>query len=440
MNFASWQGIKEALENKNILTVYDLVADHDAVVDLALQKGALVCRVEDSGRKFYMSDKTEYKIVCERPANLAEMAIVADKPASAHGWKVTPPDFRAGAQQLKVLNLKPSNLKEAGEAFEVMPDSAQGVLYATGYQAYQAVHKIGGISLLLGAAALAGVGGYLLGLRKGKNAGPGGGSAKTVRPSHPDAKAAIRRDLNEDEGIPKPKEEKKPRVVSEKTEVKSEQPSPKVMNDTTGPKAAKTVAVSDDIAEALKDIDQNKSPAGGSRPSGAPMLSGGVTPENVIIKGDKAEPVAGVDSAVIRSQIVLTYRQFLSQAAREALLSGKELPAGADLVNSAFAERVNEMVDMVTKEYHQMGEAELADLWRTQREDRGYITRRGVPQRLLMSACGKFIEADAAKAHSPFSGGAGAEIRSEAEKRAGETDFFERGMKEILKDPVRLGR
>jgi hypothetical protein len=57
-----------------------------------------------------------------------------------------------------------------------------------------------------------------------------------------------------------------------------------------------------------------------------------------------------------------------------------------------------------------------------------------------MSACGEFIAADAARAQSPFAGGAGAQIRTEAERRAGETDFFEKGMKEILKDPVRLGR
>jgi hypothetical protein len=89
------------------------------------------------------------------------------------------------------------------------------------------------------------------------------------------------------------------------------------------------------------------SPAGGARPSGAP-LSGGVTPENVIIHGDKGEAVAGVDPAVIRSQIVLTYRHFLSQAARG--LANKPLPADGEMVHSACG-RLNEMVDAVTSAY-----------------------------------------------------------------------------------------
>jgi hypothetical protein len=165
-----------------------------------------------------------------------------------------------------------------------------------------------------------------------------------------------------------------------------------------------------------------------------------VTSDNVIISGPNAEPVSGVDAHVIRAQIVLTYRHFLSQTAREALLAGKELPSGTDLVNSAFAERVTEMVDAVMREYHKMTPEALSDMWRTQREDRNYIVRRGAPQRLVMSACGDFITADAARSQSPFAGGTGAEIRTEAERRSGETDFFEKGMREILKDPVRLGR
>ncbi|HSA59191.1 MAG TPA: hypothetical protein VLJ37_05850 [bacterium] len=284
----------------------------------------------------------------------------------------------------------------------------------------------GGIlSLVLGAAALASIVTYAVMKNRGQ---------KTPLDPTPDAG-----------GSKKPAS--KPRVVDDTTEAPktaAEKTAPRVVSDTTGeakaPAAgAKTVAVADDIASALSEIDRNVSPAGGARPSGAP-LSGGVTPENVIIHGDKGEAVSGVDPAVIRSQIVLTYRHFLSQAAREALVSGKPLPADAELVHSAYTERLNEMVDAVTSAYHKMGPDDLAEMWKMQREDRGYITRRGVPQRLLMSACGEFIDADAARAHSPFAGGMGAEIRTEAERRAGETDFFEKGMREFLKDPARLGR
>ncbi|HSA59187.1 MAG TPA: hypothetical protein VLJ37_05830, partial [bacterium] len=193
-----------------------------------------------------------------------------------------------------------------------------------------------------------------------------------AEPKHPDAKAAVRQQQIEDDGIPS-RREKKPRVVNDTTEAKPapEKAGPKVVKDTTGPAQGEskppaggaTVAMADDIAEALKGIDDSKSPAGGARPSGAPA-PGGVTPENVIISGPNAEAVSGVDPHVIRAQIVLTYRRFLSQTARDALLGGKDLPAGGDLVNSAFTERVNEMVDAVMREYHKMSQDDLTDMWR----------------------------------------------------------------------------
>jgi len=299
------------------------------------------------------------------------------------------------------------------------------------------------LTLLVGA----GIGAGLVGLYRALV-----GRGDSSEPKHPDAKTAVRQQQLDDDGIPS-RREKQPRVVNDTTEQKPAQKGdgPRVVKDTTGPAqgggtkpaaGGATLAQPDDIATALKDIDDSKSPAGGSRLGGTPP-AGDVTPENVIISGPNAEAVSGADPHVIRAQIVLTYRHFLSQTAREALLGGKELPAGGDLVNSAFTERVNVMVDAVMTEYHDMLKnkpTELAEIWKTQLEDRGYITRRGAPQRLLMSACGDFISADAARAQSPFAGGAGAEIRAEAEKRAGETDFFEKGMREILKDPVRLGR
>ncbi|HSA59195.1 MAG TPA: hypothetical protein VLJ37_05870 [bacterium] len=226
--------------------------------------------------------------------------------------------------------------------------------------------------------------------------------------------------------------ETKPRVVSDTTETKPapEKPEPRVVKDTAG---AKTVVVADDIADALKEIDGSKSPADGVRPSGPPV-SGDVTEENVIITGDHAAPVSGVDAHVIRSQILLTYRHMMSQAAREALLNGQPLPTDdKELVNSEFMKELTQMVDRVTADYYSSDPKSLEDMWRTQLDDRGYIVRRGVPQRLLLSSCGRFMEEDAAKAQSPFAGGRGATIRVEAERRAGETDFFEKGMREWMR-------
>lgn len=226
---------------------------------------------------------------------------------------------------------------------------------------------------------------------------------------------------------------------------------PRVVKDTTGaaPAAAskpavgtKTVAVPDDIASALSEIGENASPAGGTRPSGAPSIDG-VTPENVIINGTSAEAVAGITPTVVRAQIVLHYRHFLSQAAREALAAGRTLPADGEVVNSAFAREVQELTDRVIAEYHRMATTEpeaLREMWTTQRDDGRPIVRRGAPQRLIMSVVGDYISAEASRAGSPFEGGVGTEVRREAERRAGETDFFEKGMREVLRDPALLGR
>ncbi len=213
---------------------------------------------------------------------------------------------------------------------------------------------------------------------------------------------------------------------------------PRVAADTTRPAAEEAAPrpAADDIADALAEVDRAASPASAGRPGGT-LFMGGVTPENVVINGPSAEPVSGIDPDVIRAQIALTYRNFLSQAARDALLAGRSLPPDTDLIHSVFAEKVDEMVDKVMSDYHRMNQDALAEMWRTQREDRGYIARRGVPQRVLMSVCGEFIAVDAARAQSPFAGGSGADIRSEGERRSGETDFMTRGLREAMRHLVR---
>jgi hypothetical protein len=80
------------------------------------------------------------------------------------------------------------------------------------------------------------------------------------------------------------------------------------------------------------------------------------------------------------------------------------------------------------------GKESLAELWKTQLDDRGYIIRRGVPQHFLMEVGAEYInEHSKSSASSPFAGGVGAEIRSEAAKTAGETKYFQHGMRELMK-------
>ncbi|HEX5038161.1 MAG TPA: hypothetical protein VFX30_13475 [bacterium] len=193
----------------------------------------------------------------------------------------------------------------------------------------------------------------------------------------------------------------------------------------------------------LDDIDQALAEAKGSQSPGVARVAGGspaalVSPENVIIKGATAEPVSGVTEDVIRSQIVLQYREFLSQGAREALQDNGTLPTGNELVNSDFAREVQEITDLVVADYHKRmttdeGRRALADLWENQRSERGYIVRRGVPSNMLREVAGRYIAEHSSNSGSPFAGGVGAQLRTDAERHAGETEFFERSMPRVLR-------
>ena len=99
---------------------------------------------------------------------------------------------------------------------------------------------------------------------------------------------------------------------------------------------------------------------------------------------------------------------------------------------------INEITDLILNEYFQKngsaeGKETISDHWRIQLEKCGYIVRRGVPQRLLIDVATDYIKEDAPKVNSPFGGGDGAEMIAEAERHAGENDFFERGMRELMK-------
>jgi len=416
----SYQGIVHAIKNPDTtLAVNDWVQEHYELTNLALQKGALICRAAASPKKFYSNDATEYQIVCDKPANLANLAIAADRDLPAGGSKVTPSDFKDAAQQLKTLGLKPANLKEAGEAHEVMPDSAQGVLNATGYANHKAVPTTGGLALLAGLVLITGIGGYALGLRRARKRGPGqpiqsppsGGAGKETEKSK--TKKAAR----------SPDPEPKPPTLMGLGE--------------PGPKAGaekKTVVAADDIARALEDIDHGKSPAGGARVSGAPASTAmDITADNVIISGEHAAPVTGLDVEVVKAQIALIYRHFLNAAAREALEARRPLPTGGDLINPRFSKALNDLIVRISAKYEEHRSKETLRDVMSPEYDRVSFIRGGAPQLVILGVGAAYISEEAARPGSPFEGGVGDQIRAEADRHAGEWDYLVKGMPEIMR-------
>ncbi|HEX5037119.1 MAG TPA: hypothetical protein VFX30_08160 [bacterium] len=428
LNLSALMAMLDHIEHPDTyLTVQDLVGQHDKAVGLSVMKGGVVCHAVDWGRTFYKNDQKEYQLVCEKPANLAEMAIAADKNLPAGSWKVTPSDFVSAAAQMKALGLKPAGLKEAGDAFEVTPGTPQGVLDATGYHAsHKAVSKTayyGVPAVLVGVAALIGVGGYLLGLKKARKTGgngPAGGPEKTPKKPKP---------ASEEKAKPS-KSAEAPEKAAAPTKTESK-PSTDEGNQFV-----------DEVDKALEEAAANQTPSpGAARKSGdsSPNL---VTPDNVLISGSKAEPVGGVDADVIRAQVVLHYRRFLSQAARMALQGGPWIGGDENAVNGAFERELSAITDLIVSDYYAKASSEegrevLSDLWKSQLEQRGYIVRRGVPQRLLIEIVTDYISEHSSDATSPFAGGVGKEMCAEAERNAGETKFFEDGMRKLMKHSSR---
>jgi hypothetical protein len=203
----------------------------------------------------------------------------------------------------------------------------------------------------------------------------------------------------------------------------------------------KAVAPKDDdsMDDVLADLDQarrNQSPA--SSPGASAKPASVVTQENVIIKGDKAEPVPGVDREVVHAQVLLHARRFLQPSVREALEKGRSLPEGGELSDGTFAREIGEIVERIIAEtYHKKalpdGAEILADLWKAQREERGYLVRRGAPQRMIIEILNDYIREHASKVGSPFAGGVGASLIEEVERHAGENSFFEKGLPEIFR-------
>jgi hypothetical protein len=288
----------------------------------------------------------------------------------------------------------------------------------------------GGWSTWLGAglcaAVVTGLSGFGLGwLLRGRNSGtsrpaPSGGSSTPRTPRTPPVPPAP------------PAPPPPPAGPAAANPNPAPNPAPRPAAPVPAPRPAVDADEMDDVLADLDNARSNQTPGA----SGSPSLPGGaaaVTADNVIIEGPSAAPVNGVDATVIRTQVVLHFRRFLSQTAREALSDGRPLPAGTELVNSRFEREVSEITDRIVAAYYERTRAgTLSDLWEAQR-DRGYLVRRGVPERLLLEVANLYIEEHASVASSPFSGGEGAAIRIEAEREAGEARFLRDGMREVMR-------
>lgn len=235
---------------------------------------------------------------------------------------------------------------------------------------------------------------------------------------------------------------KKPAAAEAPVQKMNPPPLPKTKAETpaaapvspAGPAAGKAPIDDDFVAELEAQLEQAKSVSGPEVRS----ENIAVGPDNVIISGPKAEPVRGVDADVVRYQVALHYRRFLSQTAREALQDERPLPEDNNAINSAFEREVTEITERIVAEYYQRnanpeGSEAISELWKNQLEDRGYIVRRGVPQRLLLEVASGHINEHSTSASSPFAGGVGAEMRSEAERHAGESEFLKRGLQDLLR-------
>jgi hypothetical protein len=434
LNLAVLQTMLDHIEHKDsYLTIHHLVANHDENVTLALAKGGLVCHAEDWGKQFYMNDQKEYKIVCARPANLAELSLAADTGVPEGSWKVTPSNFKDAAQQMKTLGLKPANLKEAGEAYEVMPPNAQGVLDATGYHKYKAISHAHLAGLLVGTAAFA-VFGFVLGWRmRGRRPSGGGGSTGGVtpqRPKKPAAAAAIKD--NEDPGIPRPVEKKEAPTPSP-----TEKKESRVVPDTTGAApspqaaAARTVVVADegmeDLKAALSDVATNKSPAGGVRPSGAPS-SLDITADNVIIRDPNARMPAELSRKVVMAQIAALYPKFLTDD-------------GA-AIQSNFRPGIERLADMAIQ-FMQKRRAEdtpTSALWDIEQTSLKSRIRGGIPVSVLREFVGQQLEKwnQANDSTMSFDAETREKMDSDATRRAGERSSYEKWIEDALRDPARL--
>lgn len=234
----------------------------------------------------------------------------------------------------------------------------------------------------------------------------------------------IRGGASETGAKPEPaKSEKAPKV--EKTEPKPEKTEPKAEpKKKETPKAPEDADFLDDIDNALEEAKGQQTPP----------------PQDVILEGPGAKPADTIDARIVRFQIALQHTEFLSLGARQTWEKTGKLPDDPkDWFDSRFENSVRGIAELIEEKYKEMagsteGRAELADLWKDQRAEIGYIVSQGAPEALVVEVSNKYIKEFSAFELSPFAkNGLGARMIEDAEKNKDNVDFRKDGLREMMR-------
>lgn len=151
--------------------------------------------------------------------------------------------------------------------------------------------------------------------------------------------------------------------------------------------------------------------------------------------GPDAEPSVGVDAAVVRAQIVLRCRNFMSLAARNALLNNQPLPEGAQLVDSHFASQVERMTNAVLSAYQRWNTnnpGAIREQWLRERAAGQPIVRDGVPDRMLTEVLGPILR-EMGRTHAGAEAVTAVIVMSEARDHFANRENLEHAFREILR-------
>jgi hypothetical protein len=380
LNFAALRSVLDHIENPDkFVTVEQLIGNHDQDISLSLQQGPLACRAEDMVKKFNMSDKTEQQLTCERPPD-------ANAALKSLGFE---------GQMAVADNLKPVS----SEIYYGVP------------------------AILLGLAAVTGISGLLLGLRKGRK--QSGGQAK------PDQGTQKTPPASPSTGT---------RAVSDSTALAAPRPAtarvvaatPPPLPNPASPPATRTVAAADgdmdDLAAALRNAGKDKSPVpGGASPSGPPTGTG-ITADNVIIRGADGRPSAEINRSVVMAEI--------------AYLNPKFLTDDGTAIHSNYRAGVEHLADLAMTAFGDRGAdaPNPGELWRIEHGARGSMIRGGLPEAWLRT----FVNGQLERWHAAgapgmsFDAVAREAMERDAARRAGERSAYERWVEDALRDPARL--
>jgi hypothetical protein len=124
-----------------------------------------------------------------------------------------------------------------------------------------------------------------------------------------------------------------------------------------------------------------------------------------VLTAEDAVPVDVVNKDAVRKQVALRYREFLTQAAREAMSRNEPLPAEPALTQSQYKGKVDAIVNRIVAEYGlkmQNDRAYIDTRWEEQIKRDGFVVAEGVPETFLRDQVEDFIVEDARRTGSPF--------------------------------------